>query len=70
MFNPLRIVTPGAIQRGSDEYVGQILAFGALYLTAKVAGKVYDYFAEPIRIPVDNENDPEEILDPDAQSEE
>lgn len=70
MFNPLRIVTPGAIQRGSDEYVGQILAFGALYLTAKVAGKVHDYFTAPIQVAVDNENDLEEILDPDIQSEE
>jgi hypothetical protein len=51
MFNPTRIVTPGAIQRGTDEYVGQLLAYAGLYATAMTVGAVYKFFCEPIEVP-------------------
>lgn len=68
MFSPIRLIAKGATVRAGEEYFGQILAFGALYVTAKVGGKVRDYFLEPIKV------DPE-VIDhvednSDAQSEE
>lgn len=69
MFNPLNIVTKGAMTRARDEYVGQMLAAGGLMLTAKVITKVYNYFYEPIEIEPEV-IDAEEVIETGEKSEE